>query len=84
MQLHVGNLSVLITAADLRELAKEYGTVVSASVVVDGIDGLSKGFGFIELSTAEEGRVAIAGLNGREVKGQALTVDAAQHGPYLY
>ena len=78
MKLYVGNLSNQVTDAQLGDLARPYGTIVSASVAVDRIDGASKGFGFIELSTPEEGRAAIAGLNGREVNGQALKVDEAK------
>lgn len=78
MKLYVGNLSHQVTDAQLGDLAKPYGTIVSAAVAVDRIDGAPKGFGFIELSTPEEGRAAIAGLNGREVNGQALKVDEAK------
>jgi RNA recognition motif-containing protein len=77
MKLYVGNLSNQITDAQLGDLAKPYGTIVSANVAVDRTQG-SKGFGFIELSTPEEGRAAIAGLNGREVNGQMLKVDEAK------
>lgn len=78
MKLYVGNLSNQVTDAQLGDLAKPYGTIVSANVAVDRTGGASKGFGFIELSTPEEGRAAIAGLNGREVNGQALKVDEAK------
>jgi cold-inducible RNA-binding protein len=78
MKLYVGNLSNQINDAQLNDLAKEFGTIVSASVAVDRSNGASKGFGFVELSTPEEGRAAIAGLNGREVHGQALKVDEAR------
>ena len=77
MKLYVGNLSNQINDAQLSELAKPYGTIVSANVAVDQ-SHVSKGFGFIELSTPEEGRAAIDGLNGREVNGQALKVDEAK------
>jgi cold-inducible RNA-binding protein len=78
MKLYVGNLSNQINDAQLNDLAKPYGTIVSASVAVDRSNGASKGFGFVELSTPEEGRAAIAGLNGKEVNGQALKVDEAR------
>ena len=78
MKLYVGNLTNQVTDAQLGELAKPYGTIISATVAVDRTHGTSKGFGFIELSTSEEGRAAIAGLNGREVNGQALKVDEAK------
>jgi cold-inducible RNA-binding protein len=78
MKLYVGNLSSSITDAQLNEMAKPFGTIVSANVAVDRANGASKGFGFVELSTPEEGRAAIAGLNGRDVNGQLLNVDEAR------
>lgn len=78
MKLYVGNLSNQVTDAQLNDLTKPYGTIVSANVAVDRTNGASKGFGFVELSSAEEGRAAIAGLNGREVDGQVLKVDEAK------
>ena len=78
MKLYVGNLSSNVTDAQLNDLAKQYGTVVSANVAVDRTNGASKGFGFVEFSNDAEGRAAIAGLNGREVQGKALKVDAAR------
>jgi len=78
MKLYVGNLSSQVNDAQLGELAKPFGKIVSASVAVDRTSGASKGFGFIEFSTPEEGRAAIAGLNGKDVNGQALKVDEAR------
>jgi cold-inducible RNA-binding protein len=78
MKLYVGNLSDQITDAQLSDMAKPYGKLVSANVAVDRTNGASKGFGFIEYSNDDEGRAAIAGLNGREVEGRALKVDAAR------
>ncbi|HEX9163146.1 MAG TPA: RNA-binding protein [Thermoanaerobaculia bacterium] len=78
MKLYVGNLSSNVTDAQLNDLAKQYGTIVSANVAVDKSNGVSKGFGFIEFSNDAEGRAAIAGLNGKEVQGKALKVDAAK------
>ena len=78
MKLYVGNLPNQITDAQLNDLAKAYGTPVSANVAVDRASGASKGFGFIEFSSDDEGRAAIAGLNGREVEGRTLKVDAAK------
>ena len=78
MKLYVGNLSNQVNDAQLGDLAKPFGTIVSANVAVDRTNGVSKGFGFVELSTPEEGRAAIAGLNGKDVNGQALKVDEAK------
>lgn len=78
MKLHVGNLSKQVTDSQLNDLALPYGKVVSATVATDRSNGASKGFGFVEFSSAEEGRAAITGLDGREVEGQALKVSEAR------
>jgi len=78
MKLYVGNLSKQITDAQLNDLAKPYGTLVSAAVATERSSGESKGFGFVEFSSADEARAAITGLDGREVNGQALKVNEAR------
>ena len=78
MKLYVGNLSKQITDAQLNDLAVPYGTLLSATVATERSSGASKGFGFIEFSSADEGRAAITGLDGRDVNGQALKVTEAK------
>jgi len=78
MRLYVGNLSKQVTEPQLNELAAPYGALLSAAVVTERDTGESKGFGFLEFATAAEGNAAIAGLNGRDVNGQALTVTEAR------
>ena len=78
MKVYVGNLSKQVNDAQLNELATPYGTVVSANVATDRGSGDSKGFGFLEYGTEDEGRAAITGLNGRDVNGQALNVNEAR------
>ena len=78
MKLYVGNLSKQVTDAQLAELAAPYGKIVSSNVATERMSGASKGFGFVEFSTAEEGKAAMAGLNGRDVNGQALTVNESR------
>lgn len=78
MKLYVGNLSKQITDAQLNDLAVPYGTLVSANVATERSTGASKGFGFVEFSNADEARAAIAGLDGRDVNGQALKVNEAK------
>ena len=78
MKLYVGNLSKQVNDAQLSELARPYGSLVSAAVATERSSGESKGFGFIEYSNAEEGRAAMAALNGRDVNGQVLKVDEAR------
>jgi RNA recognition motif-containing protein len=59
-------------------LFAQAGTVESASVVEDRETGRSRGFGFVEMSTNEEGQAAIQQFNGREVGGRALNVNEAK------
>ncbi len=78
MKLYVGNLSFQTSSQDLQELFAQTGTVESASVVEDRDTGRSRGFGFVEMSSKEEGQAAIAQFNGKEVNGRALTVNEAK------
>lgn len=78
MKLYVGNLSKQVTDAQLNELATPYGALVSVAVATERNSGESKGFGFVEFSSDEEARAAIAGLDGRDVNGQALKVNEAR------
>ena len=78
MKLYVGNLSFQTSSSDLQDLFSQAGTVESAAVVEDRDTGRSRGFGFVEMSSKEEGQAAITQLNGREVGGRALTVNEAK------
>ena len=78
MKLYVGNLAFATTSQDLNELFAAVGTVESASVVEDRDTGRSRGFGFVEMSSKEEGEKAIAEFNGKEVNGRALNVNEAK------
>ncbi len=78
MKLYVGNLAFSTSSQDLQELFGAAGTVQSASVVEDRDTGRSRGFGFVEMSSKEEGEAAIAQFNGKEVDGRSLTVNEAK------
>jgi len=78
MKLYVGNLSFQTSDQDLQQLFSQAGTVESASVVEDRETGRSRGFGFVEMATKEEGEAAIAQFNGKEVNGRNLTVNEAR------
>ncbi|HVF57623.1 MAG TPA: RNA-binding protein [Pyrinomonadaceae bacterium] len=78
MKLYVGNLAFQTSSEDLQQLFSQAGTVESASVVEDRDTGRSRGFGFVEMSSKEEGEAAIAQFNGKEVNGRSLTVNEAR------
>ena len=78
MKLYVGNLSFQTSSNDLQELFAQAGTVESANVVEDRDTGRSRGFGFVEMSSKEEGNAAIQKFNGQELGGRALNVNEAK------
>ena len=78
MKLYVGNLSFQTSSEDLQQLFGQAGTVESASVVEDRETGRSRGFGFVEMSSNEEGQAAIQQFNGKEFNGRNLTVNEAR------
>jgi RNA recognition motif-containing protein len=78
MKLYVGNLAFATSSQDLQELFAGAGTVESASIVEDRETGRSRGFGFVEMSSKEEGEAAISQFNGKEVGGRALKVNEAK------
>lgn len=78
MKLYVGNLSYSVNDAELRQMFEAHGVVTSSSVVMDRETGRSRGFGFIEMGSAEEGQKAIAQMNGLNMGGRALVVNEAK------
>jgi len=78
MKLYVGNLSFDTTTSDLEQIFGELGTVESTNIIEDRDTGRSRGFGFVEMSSKEEGQNAIEQLNGKEVSGRQLTVNEAK------
>jgi cold-inducible RNA-binding protein len=80
-RLYVGNLSYSLKSADLEEVFRQVGEVVSAKVITDRETGRSKGFAFVEMASEELGIQAIEQLNGKEVGGRALRVTEANPHP---
>jgi cold-inducible RNA-binding protein len=77
-KLYVGNLSFDTTVQDLETMFGELGSVQSANLIEDRDTGRSRGFGFVEMSSAEEAQGAIAALDGKEVDGRNLKVNEAK------
>src|SRR5215210_2798619 len=78
MKLYVGNLSFNTSTQDLEQMFGEIGTVESTNIIEDRETGRSRGFGFVEMSSKEEGSTAIAQLNGKEIDGRELKVNEAK------
>jgi RNA recognition motif-containing protein len=78
MNIYVGNISRDVTETDLKDAFAAFGAVTSASIIKDKYSGESRGFGFVEMPTKDEGDKAIAGLNGTDLKGRRLTVNEAR------
>ena len=78
MNIYVGNLSPDATGDDLRQAFAAFGQITSANVIMDKFSGESKGFGFIEMPSKEEATAAIAGMNGKDIKGKAVNVNEAR------
>ena len=77
-KLYVGNLPYSIDDDSLRHNFAEYGNVQSAKVMMDRDSGRSKGFGFVEMTNAQEAEAAIAGLNGMSVGGRSIVVNISR------
>jgi RNA recognition motif-containing protein len=78
MKLYVGNLAFDTSSNDLQTLFAEAGTVENVSLIEDRETGRSRGFGFVEMSSKEEGAAAIEKFNGHDLGGRALKVNAAK------
>ncbi len=77
-KLFIGGLSFSTSNERLREVFAQVGSVESAAVVTDRATGRSRGFGFVEMATAEAADAAIKKLNGQELDGRTLTVQLAK------
>jgi len=78
MNLYVGNLVFDVTEDDLKKLFEPFGQVTEVRMIMDKFTGKTKGFGFVEMPSKEEAEKAIAELNGKDLKGRAMTVNEAK------
>ncbi|MGG9971340.1 RNA recognition motif domain-containing protein [Ferruginibacter sp. SUN002] len=81
MNIYVGNLSWSMTDDDLLNLFTQFGSVTSAKILKDKMNGRSKGFGFVEMEDDEAAKTAISNLNETEVQGRKLIVNESQPRP---
>ena len=77
-KLYVGNLPYTFGDDDMQRTFSEFGSVSSAKIVMDRESGRSKGFGFVEMATAEEAAAAISALHGRDLGGRDMVVNVAK------
>ncbi len=77
-KLFIGGLAFSTTNDGLRDFFAQCGEVTSANVITDQMSGRSRGFGFVEMATAEEATQAVSQLNGRELDGRQLKVELAK------
>jgi len=78
MNIYVGNLSFRTDDEELHEVFAEFGEVTSAKVIMDRETNRSRGFGFVEMASDDEGKAAIEALDGAEVGGRNLRVNEAR------
>lgn len=77
-KIYVGNLPYSVTDASLKSNFAEFGGVASARVMMDRDTGQSKGFGFVEMTSAEFAQAAISALHGMSVDGRSIVVSLAR------
>jgi len=78
VNIYVGNLSYKATDEDLRAAFEAFGQVASARVIMDKETGRSRGFGFVEMPSDDEGRKAIEATNNKEIAGRPVRVNEAR------
>jgi RNA recognition motif-containing protein len=78
MNIYVGNLPYSISETELRDLFSQYGAVQKANVISDRETGRSKGFGFVEMGSAEDGERAIRELDDSSLDGRNIKVNEAR------
>ena len=76
-KLFIGGIAFSTTDERLRELFATAGGVDSAVVVTDRDTGRSRGFGFVEMTTAEDAGAAVKKFDGQVVDGRTLKVEVA-------
>lgn len=81
MNIFVSNISFKVREQALSELFSQYGEVTSVRIIKDKETKRSKGFGFVEMASDEDGQKAIDALNGSEHYERAIVVSQAKGKP---
>jgi RNA recognition motif-containing protein len=83
MKLYVGTSPPRLPKADLRARFEQFGTIAGINVIKDRTTGYPRGFTFVRMSNVGEGRAAISGLQGEQVRGRMLVVNEARAGGFI-
>ncbi|MCX5646301.1 MAG: RNA-binding protein [Phycisphaerae bacterium] len=78
MNIYVGNLTPDTTEDEVREAFASYGEITTIKIIRDGATGESRGFGFVEMASEDQAKAAITEMNGKELKGNQLHVEAGR------
>ncbi len=78
MNIYIGNLSRDASEEDLRQAFEAFGQIASINIIKDKFSGEPRGFAFIDMPNNEQAQAAIAGMNGKDLKGRMLTVNEAR------
>ncbi|HEX5056850.1 MAG TPA: RNA-binding protein [Gammaproteobacteria bacterium] len=78
MNIYVGNLPYSISEDELKNAFAKFGSVTSVKIIIDKATGRSKGFAFVEMSSASEGNQAIKSLNETDLNGRNIKVNEAR------
>ena len=76
-KLFIGNLPFSATEQSVRALFEPHGAIESLALINDRDTGRPRGFGFIEMSSADASK-AMQALNGKDFEGRSLKVNEAQ------
>jgi len=81
MNIYVGNISSELTEEEINKAFAAYGELTSVKIIKDKYTGEPRGFAFVEMPDKAEAEAAMAGLNGKELKGKELIVNEARPRP---
>ena len=78
MNIYVGNIARETSEEELRQAFEPFGQITAINIIKDKFSGESRGFAFIEMPNSEQGKAAIDGMNGKELKGRIVNVNEAR------